>query len=61
MRFKMTMSDHPTPTSTEHFTEDTGPWWLTGKEYKWFWDKHVLTLNVGETVDTDFRTIERIE
>lgn len=26
---------------------------------RWFWEHHVLTLEVGQSVGTDFRTIER--
>jgi len=28
---------------------------------RWFWTDHVLTLNVGDSVDTDFQTITRID
>ena len=28
-------------------------------QHRWFWTDHVLTLDVGQTVDTDFRTIRR--
>lgn len=53
----------------ETFTEDTAPDWLTScntipgstMDSRWFWEDHVLTLKVGETVDTDFQTITRIE
>jgi hypothetical protein len=38
------------------------PWeWLTRKDVKWFYDKHVLTLAVGEHIDTDFQRIIRIK
>lgn len=49
------------------FTEETAPKWLCegGKEgstmcNRWFWRDHVLTLKVGESVDTDFHRITRI-
>lgn len=53
----------------EEFTEETAPDWLTSKntvkgstmDDSWFWNRHVLTLNVGESVKTDFQTITRIE
>jgi hypothetical protein len=51
------------------FTEDTAPDWLTGAktvkgstmDMRWFWNDHVLTLGVGESVKTDFQIITRIE
>lgn len=52
----------------EIFTENTAPKWLregglkgSTMDNRWFWDEHVMTLRVGEHVDTDFRRIERIE
>lgn len=52
-----------------HFTEDTAPDWLTSRntvpgstmDNRWFWTDHVLTLGIGELVNTDFQTIMRIE
>ena len=52
----------------EYFDEDTAPDWLTSAnsvkgstmDSRWFWEKHVLTLEVGQTIKTDFRIIERI-
>lgn len=51
----------------EHITEETAPDWLTSKntikgstmDNRWFWNDHVLTLEVGQTVKTDFWEIER--
>ena len=51
------------------FTEDSAPDWLTSKntvagstmDDRWFWNDHVLTLKVDESVDTDFQNIARIE
>ena len=28
---------------------------------RWFWKDHVLTLKVGESVNTDFRRITRVK
>lgn len=50
------------------FTEEDAPDWLTGEktvkgstmDNRWFWDEHVITLNVGESVKTDFSCITRI-
>lgn len=58
MKFKMT--HHIFEKSVEYFTEESPPEWLVSKEYKWFYDKHVMKLEVGDSVDTDFRNIERI-
>lgn len=53
----------------EVFTEETAPDWLTSKnttrgatmDQRWFWEQHVLTLTVGQSIDTDFQTITRIQ
>ncbi len=50
------------------FTEETAPDWLTGvktipgstMDNRWFWKDHVLSLEIGEYVETDFSIIERI-
>ena len=42
------------------FTNENPPGWLIHKEYRWFFEKNVLTLEVGQSVDTDFNTITRI-
>lgn len=34
----------------------TKPRWIE----QWFWDEHVLTMTIGQSVQTDFRTITRI-
>ncbi len=50
------------------FTEDDAPKWLCegGREgstmcNRWFWNVCVLTLEVGEHIDTDFNRITRLE
>ena len=53
----------------EHFTEDDAPDWLTSKntikgstmDHRWFWNDYVLTLEVGSSIETDFRKITRLE
>jgi hypothetical protein len=42
----------------EHLETDL-PSWLHSKDFKWFLDKHVLTLEVGSFVETDFHRITR--
>jgi hypothetical protein len=50
------------------FSEEDAPDWLTGvntvrgstMDCRWFWTDHVLTLEVGKSVDTDFHTITRL-
>lgn len=56
---------------TEHppviFTETTAPEWLSSAntvkgstmDMRWFFEDHVLTLEVGESIKTDFREITR--
>jgi hypothetical protein len=46
--------------SEETYTETEMPSWMTHRETQWFLDKHVLTLKVGEFVNTDFRRITRV-
>ena len=54
--------------SVTHFDEHTAPEWLRfgGRkgstcDMRWFWHDHVMTMEVGETIHTDFNTIERRE
>lgn len=63
----MTMTDRP-HAAPEVFTEDDAPKWLCEGGYpgstmcnRRFWNGHVLTLPVGGSVKTDFRTITRLE
>ena len=50
------------------FSEHDAPDWLTGVktvpgstiDNRWFWHDHVLTLQIGESIQTDFQTIRRI-
>ncbi len=56
MRFRM---NHRYINNTEFFTDTTPPNWLIYEE--WFWKDHVLTLEIGKSIDTDFHTITRIE
>lgn len=49
------------------FNEDNAPDWLKfgGREgstmdNRWFWNRHVMTLEVGGTVNTDHQTIKRV-
>lgn len=52
----------------EVFTEATAPKWLTSEgtikgttmDDRWFWNDYVLTLEVGQSVETDFSRITRI-
>lgn len=43
----------------EMFTENSPPAWLTSNVFNWWWEEHVLTLDVEEFVDSDFRIIIR--
>lgn len=52
----------------EIFTEDFPPDWLSSvntvkgstMDQRWFYNEHVLTLDVGQSVDTDFTRIKRL-
>lgn len=43
------------------FTENDPPSWLLTKDYSWWWTNHVLPLDVGKSIKSDFRKIKRIE
>lgn len=53
----------------KYFTEETAPDWLTScntvkgstMDNRWFWEERVLALEVGESVQTDFSKITRLE
>jgi hypothetical protein len=52
---------HMLSRATETYTEDKLPSWLNHKDYAWFRDQHLLPLEVGASVETDFNTITRIK
>ena len=68
MKFRMSSLDFNRAIEfTEH--PDDAPTWLTSRntvkgstmDMRWFWEDHVLTLEVGEHVLTENNKIERIE
>jgi hypothetical protein len=59
---------HLTFGTSKEFSEDDAPDWLkyggikgSTMDARWFWNDHVMKLEVGETIDTDFQRIERLE
>ena len=66
MQFEMHHKFFPS-LEPETFSDSDAPNWVSGKDTiagstmdcRWFWREHVLTLAVGESVETDFRTITR--
>jgi hypothetical protein len=58
---KFRMTHHIFETYVLYFTEDSPPQWLTCREHNWFYEGHVLKLEIGKSIDTDFRKIERVE
>lgn len=44
----------------QYFTELNPPVWLVSLEYKWWYKSHVLKLELGESIDSDFRRITRV-
>jgi hypothetical protein len=66
MKFEST---HKYFNTKQIFSEDNAPDWLTGKktikgstmDCRWFWTDYILKLKIGETKETDFYTIKRIE
>lgn len=69
MRFKMVSLFWPEDSEAKTFTENDAPKWLTSEKTvkgstmddRWFWNGHVLTLEVGQSVETDFHKITRLE
>ena len=65
MTFRM---KHKSFETEVEFSEHDAPDWLTGvntvvgstMDTRWFWKEHVLTLNVGDFVETEFQRILRI-
>ena len=47
--------------SVKEFDEETAPSWLKCDENGWFWDDHIMKLQIGKSIDTDFNNIERVE
>lgn len=54
--------------NVEPFTEKTAPKWLefggpkgSVLDNRWFWNDHVMKLEVGQYVDTDFQRITRVK
>lgn len=51
------------------FTEETAPDWLTSKDtthgstvdHRWFWKGHVLTLKIGESTESEYHKVTRLE
>jgi hypothetical protein len=54
--------------TVREFDEDSAPSYLkfggridSTMNMRWFWNNHVMTLQVGETIETDFNIIERTQ
>lgn len=66
-KFKITMIDYPDLSKPLYAAGNMPPGFLSCRapgstmDVSWFWDGYVLKLNVGESVNTDFRKITRIE
>ena len=52
---------------TTYFNEDNAPYWLryggrqgSTMDNRWFWEDYILTLVVGQQINTDFNKITRI-
>lgn len=65
MKFEAT---HVVYGTSRVFGVDDAPDWLTSyntvpgstMDNRWFWTDHVLTLQVGQSVETDFHVIKRV-
>lgn len=68
MRFEMSHKIFKS-SPVELFSEHDAPDWLTScnsirgstMDNRWFWEDYVLKLKVGGSIDTDFRTITRVQ
>jgi hypothetical protein len=54
--------------TTKTFTETKAPEWLrfggtkeSTMDNRWFWNDYVMTLDVGQSIETDFQRIKRIK
>lgn len=54
-------------TDPEYFTELNGPKWLSEGGIKgstmdgrWFWNDYIMKLEIGSSIETDFRRITRL-
>lgn len=53
---------------SRRFSEIDAPDWLTSvntipgstMDNRWFWKDHVLSLQIGESIETDFHVITRV-
>lgn len=52
----------------QEFTEETAPSWLkfggfpgSTMDNRWFWNDHVMKLEVGQSIKTDFQEITRTQ
>ena len=45
----------------EQFPEHEAPSWMTCSENRWWYIRHVITLEVGAHIDSDFQRITRIK
>lgn len=61
-KFKMTSRffSHLPGAKPELFTDDDPPWWLVSKEFKWWFDNHLMKIEVGQHLETGFQRIERV-
>lgn len=64
LELKHQVLDTPPSRVSEHDAPD----WLTSAntvrgstmDTRWFWERHVLTLEVGQSVETDFHLVTRV-
>ena len=66
MEFEMT--HRYGPADVEKFNVDNAPDWLKfgGVEgstmcNRWFWNDHIMKLEIGKSIETDFRKITRVK
>jgi hypothetical protein len=66
--FTLTSTIFVTLDTETKFNGYTAPLWLceggiagSTMDNRWFWNDHVMNLEVGETVETDFNIIKRIQ
>jgi len=43
------------------FTEINPPTWIIHRDNHWWWQEHVLTLDIGKSIDSSFNRITRVK
>ncbi len=42
------------------FNEINAPEWMTHRDNHWWWEGYVLTLAIGDSIESDFHSVTRL-